>query len=120
MTDQEADLDRRLREAFEDDPAASERLVRAVSAVPPGRGRSGRGLAAGLVATVSVAVAALGLWSLRPAPAPAAPGAPDASFTDGVLVLPLSDGTTAILGPGTRDERPPEGFGIVLISGDSQ
>jgi hypothetical protein len=40
------------------------------------------------------------------------------SLTDGLLVISLPDGSVSISDGGTRDSRPPDGYGIVLVEGD--
>jgi hypothetical protein len=69
------------------------------------------------VAIVSVA-AAIAWWPARQAP-PAAPAtaALVGSVTDGLLVVPLPDGSVAIAGGEPRRDRPREGYGIVLVEG---
>jgi len=118
------DVDRRLRDLFEADAAAAERVVRAVSGATPARrgGRVVRRLAP-LVVGVAALIAAAAFWTKREPPDPVTAGGPlspamTASFQDGVMVMPFPDSSIAILGPGVRDDRPPDGFGIVLVSGE--
>jgi hypothetical protein len=40
------------------------------------------------------------------------------SFTDGLLVVSLPDGSVAITGGEARRDRPQEGYGLVLIQGE--
>ncbi|MCU0250675.1 MAG: hypothetical protein MUE61_10720 [Vicinamibacterales bacterium] len=40
------------------------------------------------------------------------------SVTDGLLVIPLPDGSTAITGGESRRGRPDDGYGIVFVEGE--
>lgn len=122
------DLDGRLREAFAPDPAA----VTRVSAVADARSRRGSSgpRAASLARVASLCVtggAVLAIIMLlrvgsRVTP-PAAQPEPatvslSGSFTDGLLVVPLPDGSVAITGGEARQDRPDEGYGFVLVEGE--
>jgi len=116
--DTRPDVDRRLRDAFEDDPAAAARVVGgalATSARAPHFRRVG--LAAG--AAVACIAAVLAFWSSPPAaePEPPAVMSLSGSFTDGLLAVSLPDGSTSITSAGAREDRPPDGYGIVLVEG---
>jgi hypothetical protein len=39
------------------------------------------------------------------------------SVTDGLLVIPLPDGSVAITGGEVRQDRPDDGYGIVIVEG---
>lgn len=122
------DLDRRLREAFAPDPAAVTRVSAGVDA----RSRRGSSVprAASLARVASLCVTAGAVLAVtlllrvgwREAP-PAVTSEPatvslSGSFTDGLLVVPLPDGSTAITGGEARQGRPDEGYGIVLLEGE--
>jgi hypothetical protein len=116
--DPHARLDDRLRKAFEADNRAASRVARealADRAVTGPRRRLGLAAAAATVCIVS----ALVFWPSRPIPRVE----PDAlalsgSLTDGLLVVPLPDGSVAITGGEARRGRPDDGYGIVLAEGD--
>jgi hypothetical protein len=72
----------------------------------------GVGLAAGLIAAVST------VWPDRTVPGPFEVMSLSGSLTDGLLVISLPDGSVSISDEGTRDSRPPDGYGIVLVEGD--
>ena len=118
MTHEEPpDVDRRLRDAFRLDPRVVAKVVRAAlepEARVPLRWR----LAAGAGAAVVAVSAALALWPHRPAQVPPEDMSLSGSFTNGVLVLPLPDGSVSISDDGTRESRPPDGYGIVLVEGE--
>ena len=112
-----APLDGRLREAFEADPRAASRVARealAARAKSPWGGRLSAVSAAAIVCLAAVLV----LWPSRPVP-PAEPAGAVlvGSVTDGLLVIPVPDGSTAITGGETRQDRPKEGYGLVLVEG---
>jgi len=110
-------LDDRLREAFEADPRAVSRVAwEALTARATGR-RRGRFAAVSAAAIVGLA-AAIALWPPGPAPSVEPAGAVlVGSVTDGLLVIPLPDGSTAITGGVARQDRPKEGYGLVLVEG---
>jgi hypothetical protein len=136
MTEPETpDIDRRLREAFEDDAAAAARIAREALAdedAHPGRstpdtltarmprGRNGWAAVAAGAAVVLIA-SALVFWPDRRLPEPAAePSEPlvlSGVITDGALIVQLPDGSTSISWGGARDDRPPDGSGIVIVEG---
>ena len=116
--DPQADLDRRLRDAFEPGPRAAARIAAAALADRAvTRPRRWLGLAAA-AATVCI-VSALVFWPSRPLPhvEPAA-AVLVGSVSDGLLVVPLPDGSVAITGGEARQDRPDDGYGIVLAEGD--
>jgi hypothetical protein len=116
--DPHAALDRRLRDAFEPDHRAVSRVAReARTAHGTARPRRWLGLAA--AAATGCIVSALVFWPLRPLPhvEPAA-AALVGSVTDGILVVPLPDGSVAITGGEARKDRPDPGYGIVLVEGE--
>jgi hypothetical protein len=120
-------LDRRLRDAFAPDPAAVTRVSAGVDA----RSRRGSSRAtAALLARVSAlcvtggAVMAALMFLLEPqVPPPAAEPEPatvtlSGSFTDGLLVVSLPDGSVAITSGEARRDRPKEGYGFVFVQGE--
>ena len=112
-----APLDERLREAFEADPRAASRVAReALTAHAPARRRGW--VAAASAAAIVCLAAVLVLWPSRPVP-PAEPAGAVlvGSVTDGLLVVPLPDGSVAITGGVARQDRPKEGYGLVLGEG---
>ena len=116
--DPQADLDRRLRDAFEPGPRAAARIASAAladRAVTRRRGWLGLAAAAATVCIVS----ALVFWPSGPIPhvEPAALSL-SGSLTDGLLVVSLPDGSVAITGGDARQDRPQDGFGLVLVEGE--
>ena len=112
------DLDERIRRAFDPDPAATGRVVaRAVAQSP--RVSHGRRIAVAVGAGALCLAAVVALW-MSPLPAERAPAidALHASFVDGVFVVPLPDGSASITSSEARDDRPPDGYGIVLVEGE--
>jgi hypothetical protein len=111
------DLDERLRRAFDPSPGAVGRIARGALGDTPRPWRNRRlavAAGAGLLCTAAV----LALW-LLPGPPEGQPEVEslNAAFVDGVVVLPLPDGSASITSPEARDDRPPEGYGIVLVEG---
>jgi hypothetical protein len=45
-------------------------------------------------------------------------GSLSGSFTAGLLIVALPDGSTAITGGEARQDRPQSGYGIVLVEGE--
>jgi hypothetical protein len=115
------DIDRQVRESFGLDPAAVRRVVdgaQVAAADRPPHAWAGRMVLT--AATVLALVAAVTLWPRPPGvPAPA-DQVVSGSLIDGVLVLTWPDGSISIAGPDRRLERPPDGFGIVLVDGELQ
>jgi hypothetical protein len=112
------DVDDRLREAFRGDEAAAARVARgafARAAKPMRRlwwWRYAVLPAAGMVL--------LGIYLVQARPGPpklAEPPALSGTLADGMLVVDLPDGSVSITDAGIRDERPPDGFGIVFVEG---
>ncbi len=115
--DPHAPLDDRLREAFEADPRAASRVAREALAAHPTARRRGR-LAAVSAAAIVCLAAAIAWWPSGPVPHVEPAGAVlVGSVTDGLLVVPLPDGSTAITGGVARQDRPKEGYGLVLVEG---
>jgi hypothetical protein len=112
-----APLDDRLREAYEADPRAASRVARVALAAHANAPRRGR-LAAASVAAMVCLAAVLVLWPSRPVP-PAEPAGAVlvGSVTDGLVVIPLPDGSVAITGGEARQDRPDDGYGIVIVEG---
>lgn len=133
-----ADVDARIRTAFEPHPGAAARVTRAALAAevshppatagapgsPARRRQALRWL--GVAATAAVVILAASL-ALRPSRtvtssdhAADTDGAPSltGSFADGLLVVSLPDGSVSILGGEPREDRPPDGYGIVLVEGE--
>lgn len=135
MTESERpDIDRRLREAFGDDAAAAARVARAALeeeeedarvslAVPrtPAAGSRRRWVAVAAGAAVLLVASALVFWPARPLPDPAAelsePPMLSGFITDGALIVGLPDGSTSISWGAARNDRPPDGSGIVIVEG---
>jgi len=116
--DTHAHVDDRLKEAFEPDPRAAARVAGAAYASGAGSWRPGRLAAASAVAIVCLA-AALALWPSRPVPQVEPAGAVlIGSVTDGLLVVPLPDGSVSITGGEARRGRPDDGYGIVFVEGE--
>lgn len=115
------EIDRRVRETFGVEPAAIRRVTDGALAAAEGPPRRTWVLRA-IVATVSVLAlaAAVAWWPRPPVPAETTEQVVTASFVDGVLVLSFPDGSASISGADRRDERPPDGFGIVLVNGDTR
>lgn len=112
-----APLDDRLRDAFEADPRATSRVAREALTAHATARRPGR-LAAVSVAAIVCLAAVVVFWPSRPVrhvePATAVLVG---SVTDGLLVVALPDGSTAITGGVARQDRPKEGYGLVLVEG---
>lgn len=113
------DLDRTLRESFAPEPEAVRRVVAGARAAAERHPRGSWAVRA-VVATAAVLAlaAAVAWWTRPPAPAETTEQVVTASFIDGVLVLTFPDGSASISGADRRDERPPDGFGIVLVNGE--
>jgi len=125
--DTRPDVDRRLRQAFAPDPAAVRRVAETAGARPRRDSRSRRTALAASVAALCVtggAVLAVVMLLLQlRMPPPVAEPEPartslSGSFTDGLLAVSLPDGSTSITSAGARDDRPPDGYGIVLVEGE--
>ena len=115
--DPHARLDDRLRNAFEADPQAASRVAREALAAHATAPR--RRLAAVSVAAALCLAAAMAWWPPGRAPHVEPAGAVLAGFvTDGLLVIPLPDGSTAVTGGESRPGRPDQGYGIVLVEGE--
>lgn len=113
------EVDRRLRETFEPDAVAVARVV--AGAASAGSARRRRRLLR--LAWAAAALFAVGgtaaFWHSRSVRRPEPPELVlSGSFTDDVLVLSAPDGSLSLSGPGARDDRPPDGYGIVLVEGD--
>ena len=118
--DPHAALDRRLREAFEPDPRAAARIAHGALAGETRRWRPAWTAATAAAAALCLA-AAVAFWPPRPSPVVETPGAfLSGSFTEGLLVVSLPDGSVAITGGETRQDRPDPGYGIVLVEGESR
>jgi peptidoglycan/LPS O-acetylase OafA/YrhL len=113
-----ANVDARLREAFEPDPRAAARVAGAAYASSTWSWRPRR-LAAASAAAIVCLAAVLLLWPPRPVPHVEPAGAVlVGSVTDGLLVIALPDGSVAITGGEARQARPEYGYGIVLVEGE--
>ncbi len=125
------DIDRRLREAFEDDGAGAARVARAALAEGDARGSRGaagsrrRWAAVAAGAAVLLVAFAVEWW---PAPPLQAPGVEptsqldatpvlSGSILDGALIVSLPDGSTSISWGAARNDRPPDGSGVVVVEG---
>lgn len=113
------DLDRRLRDAFPRDTHAVARVVRVALAAETRRSLLKR-VAVGAVGAAALVAAISAVWPARPAPGSLDVIPLSGFLTDGVLVISLPDGSVSISDEGTRDSRPPDGYGIVLVEGDSR
>jgi hypothetical protein len=116
-------IDRRVREAFEPDALSVARVTAGSVSAAPAHDRGRRQALRLAWVGGTVLAAALGTavyW--RAASGPRAEPVPadliTGSFAGDVLVLSEPDGSVSLSGPGTREDRPPEGFGIVLVEGD--
>jgi hypothetical protein len=117
-------VDQTLRDAFAVDDNVARRVSdHALVALPRHRRR------ASVVASLALAsvtlCAGLVAWLSRPpvgpsrvTTAPANVTELTGSFVDGVLIVPIPGDVIVIAGPGPRDDRPPEGSGVVLLEGD--
>jgi len=116
--DPHARLDERLRAAFEPGPRAAARIAGAALADRAvTRPRRWLGLAA--AAATACIVSALVFWPSRPLPhVEPATAVLVGSVSDGILVVPLPDGSVAITGGEERQDRPEDGYGLVLVEGD--
>ncbi len=122
MAPQQPDeIDRRIRESYDVEPAAIRRVVDAARAAPDGRPRRAWALRTAVAAVGVAALAVAVAWWPR---APAVQAPPEAivsgALNDGVLVLTWPDGSTSILGADRSGERPPDGIGIVLVEGGNR
>jgi hypothetical protein len=118
MPDQlEPDVDERLRRAFDPDASAAARVA-AEAIARPWRALYGRRLAFAAGAGMLCVAAVLALWK-SPPPAEPELAVPflTASCIDGVVILPLPDGSVSATSGEARDDRPPEGRGIILVEG---
>jgi hypothetical protein len=128
MTDKpRPDLDRRLREAFAADPAAVTRVAAGAEARSRRESTSPRAALRARFATLCVTggaiIAVVMLLLESRVPRPAAEPEPataslSGSFTDGLLVVSLPDGSVAITGGEARRDRPQDGYGFVLVEGE--
>ena len=118
-------VDRTVRDVFVVDGAAVDRVAnKALLATVPNWRRRLVLRAAWSLATVVVA-AGLAVWLTRPVAVPPPEAAAEVgalnlsgSLVDGVLVVPIPDDGVVIVGPGERDDRPSDGYGIVLVEGE--
>jgi hypothetical protein len=110
--------DERIRRAFDPGPVAASRVVRDALDHAP-RALPARRLAFAAGAGLLCVAAVLALWmsSGPPALVPEIESL-NASLVDGVVVLPLPDGSASITSAEARDDRPPDGYGIVLVEGE--
>jgi hypothetical protein len=115
------DVDRRVRDAFGGNEAAAARIALgafARAAKPSRRSSSWRYAvlpAAGLVL--------LGIYLVQPRSVPlksAEPPALSGTLADGMLVVSMPDGSVSITDASMRDDRPPDGVGIVFVEGGSR
>lgn len=111
------DVDRRLRDAFPRDTHAVSRVIRgALASDARQRVHWRMALAGGFALALLAAV--LGVWPARPVPAPSDVTTLSGSFARGLLVLSMPDGSVSISDGGTREDRPPDGYGILLVEGE--
>jgi hypothetical protein len=121
------DIDRRLRDAFAGDPAAVRRVAVGAEARSrrnaEGRRAAFAARAAALCVTGGAVLAMVMLLLPVRTPPPDAGPEParvslSGTFTEGLLVVPLPDGSIAVTGGEARQERPEYGYGIVLVEGE--
>ena len=121
------DIDRRLRDAFAPDPAAVRRVAVGADARSRRNSEGRRPAFPARVAALCVTGGAvLGvvmllfqLWLPPPGAGPdPARASLSGSFSNGLLVVPLPDGSISIIGGETRLDRPDDGYGIVLVEGE--
>ena len=122
MAPQQPDeTDSRIRESFGLEPEAVQRIVAGAQTAGAEQPRRAWPIRAVLATVGVLALAAAIAWWPASRP-PATSGATEVasitgSLTDGVLVVTWPDGSASILGPDRGAERPPDGFGIVLVEG---
>ncbi len=131
------DVDEKVREAFVMNEATAARMAGHALSAPPRRPTSSRVRASLALAAVALC-AGLTAWLFRPTipaaiPRPS-PGAGEyarpagaleqadtselsGSFVDDVLIVPIPDEAIVIAGPDGRSDRPPDGYGIVIVEG---
>jgi hypothetical protein len=119
-------VDQTLRDAFPVDDDAGMRVSADALAAPPYHRRRASLVASLALAAVTVCVGVVA-WLSRPPVRPSlVTTAPvdvtelTASFVDGVLIVPIPGDVIVIAGPDQRDDRPPEGSGVVLLEGDAR
>ena len=120
--DQNDRLDRRLRDAFEPDARASARVAAHALAEQTLPRRRGWLRAAAVVCPAAAGLGlavALVLWrgpetTVPPAGTEVLAG----TLSEGLVVVPLPDGSTSITGGPAREGRTPEGYGFVLAEGE--
>jgi len=120
LADEDVRNRRVTRFALTVDAAGDGRLDRrSAAATAPHARRRWAAVAAG--AAVLLVASALVFWPARPLPDPAAePSEPpmlSGVITDGALVVSMPDGSTSISWGDARDDRPPDGSGIVFVEG---
>jgi hypothetical protein len=128
MTDEpRPDVDQRLRDAFAPDAAAVRRVAASAGTrarpAPQGRFSVLATRAAALCVTGGAAVVLVMIVLQRQMPPPVAAPEPapvsiSGSFTNGLLVVPLPDGSISITDGKARDNRPLDGYGLVLVQGE--
>ncbi len=126
ITEPNEQVDETLREAFPVDDGMARRVSGRALAQRRHRRRRPPLVASLALATVTLC-AGLVVWLSRPparsSPATTAPAHVaelTASFVDGVLIVPIPGDGIVIAGPDRRDDRPPEGSGVVLLEGDAR
>ena len=119
-------VDQTLRDAFAVGDDVAGRLSEHALAAPP-RHRRRTALLGSLALAVVTLCAGLVAWLSRPPVRPSlVTTAPvdvtelTGSFVDGVLIVPIPGDVIVIAGPDQRDDRPPEGSGVVLLEGDAR
>ena len=128
MTDDPGpDIDRRIRDAFACDPAAVRRVAVGADARSRRNANGRRMTVAARVAALCVAPGAVLaiIMLLRPVQIPPPGTGPEparvalpGTVTEGLLVVPLPDGSVAISGGEARPGRPDDGYGIVIVEGE--
>jgi len=123
LADEDVRDSRVTRSALTVDDAGDGRLDRRSAAATAPHTRRRWALVATGAAVVLVA-SALAFWPARPLPEPAAeplePPMLSGFITDGALVVSMPDGSTSISWGAARDDRPPDGSGIVIAEGEAK
>jgi hypothetical protein len=114
------DLDERIRRAFEPGTVLVRRVVQGAMGGPL-RVLPWRPIAFAAGASVLCVAAVLALW-MSPNPVEPESAVPilTAACIDGVVVLPMPDGSVSASSGEARDDRPPKGRGIILVEGASR
>jgi hypothetical protein len=119
-------VDQTLRDAFAVDDDVARRVSANALAAPPHHRRRAPLVASLALAAVTLCAGLVAWLSRTPVhpslvtTAPANVTELTGSFVDGVLIIPIPGDVIVIAGPDQRDDRPPEGSGVVLLEGDAR